>query len=303
MTQARFFVVLALLGAGAALATRGSADPDVSLSSLVELWSDALRDADQVGMHLTRVTDAEEMQIGASLARGLTGSETENAAESAYVQAVAQALLAYVRRRGIRYEFHVIESPQINAYALPGGQIFVMRGLLDFVESEAELAAVLGHEISHVDLRHAIERYQYEAKLKKAGAPELGSVVEMAHRLATFAFTPQQEMEADEQGQSMSAEAGYNPNAAADLFKRMQTKFHEPSRPHATTPSGEVAQAAGEALGSYFRTHPPSEDRAKRLAGMATKYRNWQSYYTGKRNLQERIPRSSQSYPEEVHPL
>jgi hypothetical protein len=83
----------------------------------------------------------------------------------------------------------------------------------------------------------------------------------------------------------------------------MQTKFHEPSRERATTPTGEVAQAAGEALGSYFRTHPPSEDRAKRLADMAAKYRNWQSYYTGKRNLQERTPRSSHSYPEEVHPL
>src|SRR5467141_4125007 len=120
MTRIRFLFVLALLAAGAVLATRGTADPDVSLSSLVELWSDALRDADQVGMHLTRVTDAEEMRIGAGLARGLTETETENVAETAYVKAVAQPLLAYLRRPGIHYEFHVIESPQINAYALPG---------------------------------------------------------------------------------------------------------------------------------------------------------------------------------------
>ncbi len=191
MIRIRFFIVLALLAAGAVLATRGTADPDVSLSSLVELWSDALRDADQVGMKLTRVSDAEEMRIGSDLARGIT--ETGDEADTAYVKAVAQPLLAHVRRQGIQYEFHVIESPQINAFALPGGQIFVMRGLLDFVESEAELSAVLGHEISHVDLRHCIERYQYEEKLKKAGAPELGSIVEMAHRLVTLGFTPQQE--------------------------------------------------------------------------------------------------------------
>ena len=140
MTRIRFFIVLALLGIGAILATRGTADPDVSLSSLVELWSDALRDADQVGMKLTRVSDAEEMRIGSDLARGI--SETEDGADTAYVKGVAQPLLAHVRRQGIRYEFHVIESPQINAFALPGGQIFVMRGLLDFVTNESELAGV-----------------------------------------------------------------------------------------------------------------------------------------------------------------
>jgi predicted Zn-dependent protease len=301
MTRIRFFIVLALLAAGAVLATRGTADPDVSLSSLVELWSDALRDADQVGMKLTRVSDAEEMRIGSDLASGIT--ETEDGADAAYVKAVAQPLLAHVRRQGIHYEFHVVESPQINAFALPGGQIFVMRGLLDFVDSEAELAAVLGHEISHVDLRHCIERYQYEAKLKKAGVPELGPVVEMAHRLATFAFSPEQELDADALGQTLSVESGYNPDAAADLFKRMQARFHEPARTQATTPAGEVAQAAGDAIGSYFRTHPPSEDRARRLTDLAAKYHNGDSYYTGKQNLHERIPRSSHAYPEEFHRL
>lgn len=303
MTRLRFVVVLALLGTGAVLATRGTADPDVSLSSLTELWSDALRDADQVGMKLTRVKDAEEMRIGAGLARGITDSATEDAAATAYVKAVAQPLLAHVRRQGIHYEFHVIESPQINAFALPGGQIFVQRGLLDFVESEAELAAVLGHEISHVDLRHCIEHYQYQAKLKKVGAGELGSIVEMAHRLATLGFSSEQERDADALGQTLSVEAGYNPDAAAGLFKRMQAKFHEPSHGRATTPSGEVAQAAGEAIGAYFRTHPPPEDRARRLADMAAKYHNGDSYYTGKRNLHERIPRLSHAYPEEFHRL
>ncbi len=303
MTRVRFFVVLALLGTGAVLATKGTADPDVSLSSLVELWSDALRDADQVGMKLTRVSDAEEMRIGANLAGGITDSATEDASATTYVKAVAQPLLAHVRRQGIRYEFHVIESPEINAFALPGGQIFVERGLLDFVESEAELAAVLGHEISHVDLRHCIEHYQYQAKLKKVGAGELGSIVEMAHRLATLGFSSEQERDADALGQTLSVAAGYNPDAAADLFKRMQIKFHEPSRGHATTPSGEVAQAAGEAIGAYFRTHPPSGDRARRLTELAAKYHNLDSYYTGKRNLHERIPRSSHAYPEEFHRL
>jgi len=297
MTRIRFFIVLVLLAAGAALATRGTADPDVSLSSVVELWTDALRDVDQVGMKLTRVSTTQEMQIGTDLSLGVMG--TEDAAVTAYVNAVARPMVAHVRRRGIDYQFHVIESPQINAFALPGGQIFVLSSLMDFVESEAELAAILGHEIAHVDLRHCIERYQYQDKLKKAGAPELGTIVEMAHRLATLGFSPEQELDADALGQALSVQAGYDPDAAAALFKRMQAKFHEPARTHANTPAGEVAQAAGGAIGSYFRTHPPSEDRARRLADMAAKYHNGDSYYVGKRNLHERSPRSHGAYPEE----
>src|SRR6266404_9823039 len=172
MFRIRFLVILALLAAGATLASLGTPDREVSLASLSDLWSDALRDTDQVGMHLTRVSDGEEMKIGADLARGLTESSVKDSAAEAYVTEVAQPLLKHVRRAGIQYQFHVIDSPQINAFALPGGQVFVMTGLLNFAQSEAELAAVVGHEISHVDLRHGIERYQYEIKLKKIGAPE-----------------------------------------------------------------------------------------------------------------------------------
>src|SRR5258706_8779124 len=87
----------------------------------------------------------------------------------------------------------------------------------------------------------------------------------------------------------------------ADLFKRMQARFHEPVRTPATTPVGEIAQAAGDAIGSYFRTHPQSEDRARRLADLAAKYHNGESYYLGKQNLHQRIRRSGHAYPGEVH--
>ena len=187
-----------------------------------------------------------------------------------------------------------------------GGQIFVMSGLLEFVESEAELAAVLGHEMSHVDLRHCIEHYQYEAKLSKARAPELGGIVEMAHRLVTAGFSPQQELEADAQGERLSVESGYDPDAEAALFARMKTKFHEPSRVQATTPAGEVTEAAGEAIGSYFRTHPPSEERVARLNDMLARHRRelaGRPFYVGKENLRERVPKSSHEYVGEFHEM
>jgi len=108
-------------------------------------------------------------------------------------------------------------------------------------------------------LRHSIERYQYRYRLKN----ELGQLTEFAHHLLTMGFSQDQELEADAQGQRLAIDAGYDPAAAAALFSRLAARFHVGSRPPATTPAGEVAQAVGEAIGAYFRTHPPSQERIR----------------------------------------
>lgn len=302
MQKLRLAVVLALLLFGAIFTAIRPSDARVNLSSILSLWSDTRRDADQVGMRLTRLSDADEMRVGDDLAPSVLSWAKEDPAASAYVTDVAGTLLPHVERRGIRYTFHVIDSPQINAFAMPGGQVFVTTGLLGFIETEAELAAVLGHEISHVDLRHCVERYQYQYRLKKAGMPEAGWIVEMAHRLATLGFSPYQESEADLNGERLAIESGYDPDAPATLFKRMQIKFGEPAPQPAATPSGEVEQAVGAAIGSYFRTHPPSADRARELNFMVVRHRrdlNGRRFYIGQVNLQQRIARIRQEFPDE----
>jgi beta-barrel assembly-enhancing protease len=306
MPRTRFFLVLASLIAGAALATRGTSDPAVSLESLTELWSDTLRDTDQIGMKVTRVSDADEMRIGAELARGVADFEPVDPVAQDYVNAVGQIVAQHVSRRGIRYQFHVINSPAINAFALPGGRIFINSEMLNFLQSEAELAAILGHEISHVDLRHSIERYQYEAKLTKAGLKQVGQIVEIAHRLATFSFAQYQESNADAQGERMSIESGYDPTAAASLFRRMQAHLGERARSPATTPGGEVAQSVDDALASFFRTHPPAEERTRDLDAIVVMQRaslRGKPFYVGRQNLAERVPRSIRDYPDEYQTM
>lgn len=302
MPHTRLVFVLALLAAGAALATRGAKDPTVTLNSLSELWSDTLRDTDQIGMKVTRLSDAGEMRIGAELAQSDPAAGLAPPAEEAYVNSVGQTVAQHVRRRAIRYRFHVVNSPMIDAFALPGGQVFVTSGMLEFVVSEAELAAILGHEIAHVDLRHCIERYQYEIRLRQAGMPEAGQLAETAHRLATFPFASYQELDADAQGERMSIESGYDPAAAPRLFERLTVRLAEPLRVQAATPAGEVTQSAGEAIDSFLRSHPPSQERARDLDALVARNRTafqGKPFYAGRQNLRDRVPKSVREYPAE----
>jgi predicted Zn-dependent protease len=296
-----FGLLLLMLGCGAAVWV-GQPGVDVSLDSAREIWADVLRDADDAGLQATRVSPAKEMQLGDELAAHANDLGAEDPAAAVYLQAVGDALVPHVNRTAIHYRFHVIQSPQINAFALPGGHIYVLSGMLDFLESEAELAAVLGHEMSHVDLRHCIERYQYALALKKVGAGSAGQMVELAHQLFALSYTQDEELEADAGGERLAIEGGYDPDAAPAVFARMQRKLGEATPAAATTPAGEIQQAVGQGIAAFFRTHPPSDQRSRQLSGMVASNRSklaGRIVYKGVRNYRARVARSAQVFPEE----
>jgi predicted Zn-dependent protease len=297
-----FYGLLVLMLACGAAVSLGEPDPDVSLDSAREIWSDVLRDVDEFGLHATRVSASKEMQLGAEIAAQINPWGADDPESSQYVTAVGEQLAPNLNRRAIHYQFHVIQSPQVNAFAVPGGHIYVLTGLLDFLHSEAELASVLGHEMSHVDLRHCIERYQYELALKKVGAGEAGAIVGIAHQFASLGYAQYQELEADASGERLTIEAGYDPDAASAVFQRMKARFGEHHARPAETPFGEVGQAVEGALGAYFQTHPPSEDRARQLSEMEAKNHSTlrgRTFYRGVRNYRERIPRGTRKFPGE----
>ncbi len=297
-------VVLVMLLTGGSVTLLGDLEENVSLSSVLEIWGDVLRDADQFGLRLTRVSDREEMELGEEISRSI--SWRENPEWTTYVSAVGKTLLPYVRRTGIRYEFRAIESPQINAFALPGGRVFVMTGMLEFLDSEAELAAILGHEISHVDLRHCIERFQYERALAKVGIGGLGQIADITRRFIAAGYNKYQELEADAQGVRLSIEARYHPGAGAAVFNRLQLRYGTPKERRAGTPVQEIGQVVGEAVGSYFQSHPTSEVGVRRLSDLTERNQRrfqGQDFYVGTENYRRRLPRSQQEFPSERRSL
>ena len=174
----RFMVMAAALAGCGALVAVGHMQQPVGFGSVLELWGDVLRDVDQAGLKLAPAAPDEEMRLGDELSKGVWGVAPLQTEDSLKVDRIGQRLVPFVRRGAIRYHFAVVDSPEINAFALPGGRVFVTNGMLGFVQSDDELASVIGHEMAHVDLRHCIERYQVALKARKLHLGDLGEVVQ-----------------------------------------------------------------------------------------------------------------------------
>lgn len=284
----------------------GTMDRTVSPASVLEIWGDVVRDTDQFGLKLTRLSDREEVELGEQVFAQEHGPYLKTDLElSSYVSAVGAAVAAHTRRRKIAYRFHIAQWPEPNAFALPGGHVIITTGMLAHLHSEAELAMVLGHEIAHVDLRHCVEHYQYSARLGTVGAKPAGIIVDLARIPLTISYSKYQELEADAQGLAMAAEAGYEPRAAAGFMVRFAAIFTAGKpRPQQTraTPIEEAAEMSVQTLAGYFRSHPLFPQRIQRLQNLAAKLARrmaGRAAYVGTENYGWRIPRIEREFPAE----
>lgn len=196
----------------------------------------------------------EHVKIEQSFGKFMTGPVSD------YVSRVGAKVAANTERKDVQYKFHVIDSPIVNAFALPGGYIYVSRGLLNLANSEAELAGVLAHEVGHVTARHAAERVS-QGFLVGLGAAVIGAAANtpgvsqaagLGSELYIKSYSRGQEHESDSLGVRYLTRAGYDPMAMADFLRSLdaQTKLD--------------ARLAGKKTGAganYFSTHPVTADR------------------------------------------
>ena len=213
----------------------------------------------------------EEMQLGLSSFEELKKSTpiSRDPAANAMVQRVGQrvAKAAANDLPNAQWEFVVFESPEANAFCLPGGKVGVYTGILKITKDDAGLAAVIGHEVAHATARHGAERMS-EAMLMQTGGAVLGSTLSKsdpktqaaastAYGLLTsvgreLPHSRDQESEADRMGLSYMARAGYDPEASVGFWER----FAEFNRLN-----------GGSAGLSFLRTHPLDEVRIRQIKG------------------------------------
>ncbi len=216
------------------------------------------------------LSPAEEQEIGANEEARLeeTVGLSDHARSAAWVTAVGQRVAQHAPP-GVAYRFHVIDMEVPNAFALPGGPVYISRGLLALLNSEDELAGVLGHEIGHIAGRHAARRKAAAAPLAiligvPAGiisniAPGLGRLAALpaaiAGGVAISAYSRQQEHAADGLGVDYAAAAGYDPAALADALQALELEHAL----HTDAPSRV----------SFLSSHPSAPDRRQRVLGRA----------------------------------
>ncbi len=197
----------------------------------------------------------------------------ENQALQTYVQTVGTKVARNSHRNNLIYRFTVLDSKEVNAFALPGGYIYITRGLMAYLKSEAELAAVLGHEVGHVTARHSVQ--QYSANQLTNFGIALGSIFipgmnQASSQLAQLfgavllrGYGREHELEADRLGAEYLARTGYNPGAMLDVIKvlKNQEVFEK-----------ELAASEGREPRIYhgvFSTHPDSDTRLQEVVGTA----------------------------------
>lgn len=152
----------------------------------------------------------------------------DNAALQGYVQAMGRKLAAVSHRPGLEWHFTVVDSPVVNAFAIPGGYIYLTRGILAYLGSEAELAGVMGHEIGHVTARHTV-RQMTRTQLAQIGlgvggilSPtfgQFGNLAESGLGLVFLRFSRDDEREADRLGVEYAARAAYDPREVSNFFE------------------------------------------------------------------------------------
>ncbi|MFH1519554.1 MAG: M48 family metalloprotease [Candidatus Omnitrophota bacterium] len=198
-----------------------------------------------------------EVSLGKTLVKQLIAqTKMVNDPESlAYLREIGEKVVAVSHRNYLDYNFYVIDSEEINAYALLGGHIFVNKGLVDTF-SEPELSFVIAHEAGHICARHGFKRFQAVFGLKLimavlSGQPNqqaVGDLIAEVDKYVSLGFSRKDEYQADSLGVTYAYQAGFDPKAALLVFERF----------------GEIEkQYAMSAIPVFLRSHPKPSDRYK----------------------------------------
>ncbi|MCK4904661.1 M48 family metalloprotease [bacterium] len=213
----------------------------------------------------TLIGEKEEIRIGKKATVSLEKQHglVKDAQLNAHLNNIGQKVARKSGRPHLPYTFKILKIKEVNALALPGGYIYVTEGLLKEAQNDAQIACVLGHEIGHVNARHAIKRVEsqlgysliYTILLGKS-EKDIQNLANLTFNLTSLGYSRSDEFQADELGIKYAYKAGYDPYGMVQFLKILKEQYKK-------TPSQ---------IDVFFSTHPHVDDRIERAEKIAGKY-------------------------------
>jgi len=229
-------------------------------------------------VQVSNISDAEEVALGRRINDMLLSQQYSlygNNQVQSYVSRIGQRLVSASDSRDIPFNFQVVASDEVNAFAIPGGYVYVTTGLLQAAENEAQLASVLAHEIAHINQRHSIEairRATLAQGIAETADIETSTLAQVGYQLAIdLPRSRDFEYDADEAGLEILQQAGYPTTAFIDFLAILESASGTPE---------------------FLRTHPTSANRIAELQNQIAESNN-----RGDRGMQEG------AYEDAVDPL
>lgn len=217
---------------------------------------------------------SQEAQIGTQEHQKILkqfGGAVKDKALRDYVTRVGEKIVPHTERKDVKYTFTLLDSPVVNAFALPGGYVYVTRGILTLANNEADLAGVIAHEIGHVTARHSAERYSTSV-LTSIGASILSAAIKvdgasqalgLGANLYLSSYSRSQEHESDDLGIRYLSRAGYDTMGMANFLKSLEAS---------SILEKKEAGKSTKSVPNYLSTHPVTADRVTRSITEANKY-------------------------------
>jgi beta-barrel assembly-enhancing protease len=246
----RVFLLLFLLGAGTPVQAQFNFNLNRAIESVKNL-----------GRATMEIDEKQEIEIGRDMAARLLGAAplANDARLQRYVNNVGRWLASQTERPDLPWQFGVLDTPGVNAFAVPGGTIFVTKGLVQRMKSEAELAGVLAHEIGHVVKKHHLKAIQKNAQASLAGealnmatqdrnSEARGKLVSFGTEMYSRGLDKGDELEADRLGVRIMAKAEYDPRGMIRVMETLAAAAQGQARPP-----------------EFFSTHPSPESRIPRI--------------------------------------
>jgi predicted Zn-dependent protease len=240
--------------------------PAVALLLLTIFWAGCATNPATGQRQFNLMSEAQEIQIGQQQDAGVRKDMGvyKDPSLQEYVQGIGVRLAQVSERPNLPWHFTVVDVPAVNAFALPGGYIYITRGILAYLDSEAQIAGVLGHEIGHVTARHAAQQYsrstgaQLGLLLGSILVPEARPFAQLGESglgLLFLKYSRDDEAQADSLGVRYAARAGWDPEGVPQMLRTLD-RIEE--------------QSDNKGVPNWLATHPPPANRIERVQAAVT---------------------------------